>query len=68
MSLRKMKNSRSFSQIRHDKCMENAGMAVCFGTARPVTMISLALTSQNGGPCYEITGWVGLRLIVSVIF
>lgn len=48
--------------------MENAGIAVCFGTARPVTMISLALTSQNGGPCFEVTGWVGLRLTVSVMF
>ena len=44
-----MKNSRSFSQTRYSKCMGNAGMAVCFGTARPVTMVSLALTSQNGG-------------------
>ena len=57
MSLRKMKNSSSFSQIHYDKCMENTGMAVCFGTARPVTMNSLALTPQNGGPCFEITGW-----------
>ena len=51
-----MKNSRSFSQIHYDKCMENVGMVVCFGAARPVTMISLALTSKNGGPCFEITG------------
>lgn len=37
--------------------MENAGAAVCFGAARPVTMISLALTSQNGGPCLGY--WMG---------